>query len=281
MATAAAHGEVLADLLNKVDRLLDTAPPFSDVSTQVQQLIDVVMRPIRERERREQALEEHRQRSERALQTITQASLGYFDVERDDPDEARELARSALAALPPDASERHIRATLEHAIAPVKERIARRREIKSRLLNLVYLSHSPYGERDRMKCQVQSALEGLPLNATAADVDAAVERVVAPFRAADQQSAAAQKQQEAASNARFRWTLLLREHIDTRLEQLEQKGRVTFDDFWDRRDLFRKLEPRIEPTIIAEILKDPAPSDAQLKQRIAALVDQHYKEFCD
>ena len=132
MAAAAAHGEILTDLLHKVGRLLDTVPPLSDVNAHVHQLIDAEMRPIRDREGRERALAEYRQRIQRTVETITRASLGYWDAEGDEPEEARELASSALAALPPESSDLQMRGTLTKAIAPVVERIAHRRAQKER-----------------------------------------------------------------------------------------------------------------------------------------------------
>ena len=292
LAAAAAHGEVLADLLSKVDRLLDTAPAFADVTAQVRQLIDAEMRPIREREQRDRALAEYRQRIERVAQSITSSSLGNSNVDREDVAEARELARSALAGLPPQASDRQMAATLAQAIGPVTERIARRRaqqqrtsDITRHLSTLPWLPHSPAGARDRLAREVRASLEALPLRATAADLDAAVERVGAPFRLAEQQSEAAYNQRRdaaaAANDADLRWILLLSNEVYTRLGQLEQRGRVAFPQFWDRTDLRRKLEQKIKPMIIAEILKNPSLSDAQLKQRIAALVDRHYEEYCD
>ena len=81
-------------------------------------------------------------------------------------------------------------------------------------------------------------------------------------------------------SANFSW-MLYRDHIDTRLGQLEKKERVTFDGWSDRRELYENLERKIKPLIISEILKDSNIPVAQLKERIAALVDRHYREFCD
>lgn len=131
---------------------------------------------------------------------------------------------------------------------------------------------------------VRATLEALPSSATRADLNAAVERVTAPFRVADQESEALKREDqnraETKHAAELRWITLL-SHINTRLGQIEQKDRITFDSIWDRCELRRKLEERIKQAIITEIINDQSLSDAQLKQRIAALVDQQYKEFCE
>ena len=145
--------------------------------------------------------------------------------------------------------------------------------------------HSPNGTRDRMMRDARAALEALPLSTAGADLDAAAERVIAPFRATDQQFEAAERKQRdvaaAEHRAEIRWILHLSNQIDTRLGQLEQKKRVMFDGFSDRREMSRSLEQKIKPIIVGEIINDQGLSDARLKARIAALVDRHYEEFCE
>ena len=109
------------------------------------------MRPIREREQRERALADRRERIEQCARAIDlDAKFGSSDVGRDETEEACELARSALTALPPGASDRQMCAALERAITPVVERITQRRaqkeganEITHRLRMLPWLRHSP------------------------------------------------------------------------------------------------------------------------------------------
>jgi hypothetical protein len=147
MATEAADGQVLASLLEKVERLLDLAPPFANLDVQVRQLIDAEMRPIQEREQRERDLAAHRDRVARTVKSITQRSLGnFFDVAREDLDEARELADSALTALPILASDRQFGATLQQAIAPVKKRIAHPTQKPVELMRRPILNHLRRGE---------------------------------------------------------------------------------------------------------------------------------------
>jgi hypothetical protein len=202
--------EVCSHVCGTVADLLDRVPSCSNVSAQVAGIIDVALRPLRERERQERAGDAHRQRITRAVQSI---SLPFATP--DEIDEAREVALAALTEhVPLGATDRQLRTVLDGAIRPVLDRVdarradeERRRQLASRRSDVEatvsFLAFSlpleaTRGERIQAEERVRAALEQLPIGACGAEMRAVRERQIAPIKAAIQERRDAERQAERA-----------------------------------------------------------------------------------
>jgi hypothetical protein len=295
--------EVCSDVCRKVNGLLDSVPDCADIGVKVDEIIEAVLRPIRQREQEARALDAHRQRIARAVQSI---SLPY-GATTDDREEARDAALASLTQLlQPAASDRELRINLEGAIRPVLERINRRQADAERkrleanhkssidqtiaLLPFEFLyMDATDEERAQAKTQVRAALEQLPPTASGADLNRAKQEALAPLKAAIRQrkERREQEQQQAREKERqqrvaaSRADSLLSASVETTLRELEEHDAISFDGSWDLRDVRDKLAQKIRPAIIGAIDRNPAITDAQIRRRIGNLVDRRYKEFCD
>jgi hypothetical protein len=294
--------EVCSDVRRKVDSLLDSVPNCADIGPKVDEIIEAALRPIRQREQEARALDAHRQRIARAVQSV---SLPYGATD-DDREEARDAALASLSQLRQGASERELRTRVEEAIRPVLERINRRKadaetkrleaNHKSSIAQIIALLPFEFlymdateEEHAQAKAQVRAALEQLPPTASGADLNRAKQETLAPLKAAIRQSKERREQEQQQDRekdrqqrlAASRADSLLSASVETTLRELEKDDDISFDSYWDRCDLRDKVMQKIRPTIIEAIGRNPAITDAQIKTRIGNLVDRHYREFCD
>jgi hypothetical protein len=95
-----------------------------------------------------------------------------------------------------------------------------------------------------------------------------------------QQAEQARRDQQEAyrlSKAQHRagWRL---SHVYDYLTRLEGQEEIEFDGFQDRWDTGQKLQEKIRPALIAELLEKPDLTDEEIRERIEGLVDQHLDE---
>lgn len=202
--------EVCSHVCGTVADLLDRVPSCTNVSAQVAGIIDVALRPLRERERQERAGDAHRQRIARAVRSI---SLPLATP--DEIDEAREVALAALTEhVSLSATDRQLRTVLDGAIRPVLDRVDARRADEERRRQLAshrsdveatvsFLAYSlpleaTRGERIRAEEQVRAALEQLPIGAGGAAMRAVRDREIAPIKGVIGQRKEAERQAERA-----------------------------------------------------------------------------------
>jgi hypothetical protein len=302
-AAAAVPGELCADVCAKVERLLNTVPPCTEVARQVNEIIEAALHPIRQREEQARALDAHKKRIARAVQSINFP----YGASSDEPEEARELALTALTqSLPMEATDRQLRNAVEDAIRPVMERINRRQAEKKRRdqeaarkyeigqilallpLSMLYSDATPE-ESAQAKQLVRVALGQVSPTAPSSELYAAKDKALAPIKAAIQLRTEVQRQRESAQRdrerqqrqAQARADSLLSHAVEKRLQKLVDRGTVRFHGDGDRYDLRDKVTRKIRPILVSEIMEAPAISEEQLRERIAHLVDQHHVEFCD
>jgi hypothetical protein len=295
--------EVCSDVCRKVDTLLDSVPDCANIGPKVDEIIEAALRPIRQREQEARALDAHRQRIARTVQSI---SLPY-GATGDDREEARDAALASLSqSLQPGASDRELRIALEQAVRPVLERISRRQAEAERRrqeashkysidqimallpIEFFYLDATDE-ERSQAKVQVRAALEQLPPTASGADLNRAKQEALAPFKAAirlrkEQKAQEEQQERERERQKRVaasRTDSMLSVTVETTLRELEEDDEVSFDSYSDRCNLRDKLAQKIRSIIIEAIGRHPDITDSQIKTRIGNLVDRHYREFCD
>ena len=79
------------------------------------------------------------------------------------------------------------------------------------------------------------------------------------------------------AESRLLWKL---GHVDDYLQELE-KSRIEFEDIFDRLRVARKLQEKIKPTLVKELVSKPDLTDEQLHKRIEQLVDEHLPEELD
>jgi len=294
--------EACSDVRRKVDSLLDSVPDCADIGAKVDEIIEAALRPIRQREQEARALDAHRQRIARAVQSV---SLPYGATD-DDREEAQDAALASLSQLRQGASERELRIRVEEAIRPVLERINRRKadaetkrleaNHKSSIAQIIALLPFDFlymdateEEHAQAKAQVRAALEQFPPTASGADLNRARQETLAPLKAAirqrkerreqeQQQEREKERQQRLAAS---RVDSLLSANVEARLRELEEDGDITFDGYSDRLDMRDKLIKEIRPVLVARATQNPSMTDARIKERIGDLVDDRYQEFCD
>ena len=308
-AAAAVPGELCADVCAKVERLLNTVPPCTEVARQVNEIIEAALHPIRQREEQARALDSHKKRIARAVQSI---NLPY-GASSDEPEEARELALTALTqSLPMEATDRQLRNAVEDAIRPVMERINRRQAEKKRRdqeaarkyeigqilallpLSMLYSDATPE-ESAQAKQQVRVALEQVSPTAPSSELNAAKDKVLAAIKAAIQQRQEAQRQRESAERDRDRQQRQAERDRDQQQRQAENRldsiplcqavekrllKTVESDTEYDRLVLRNEVTQKIRPMLVSEIMEAPAISEGRLRERIAHLVDEHWEECC-
>ena len=69
-------------------------------------------------------------------------------------------------------------------------------------------------------------------------------------------------------------------HVDDYLQELGE-SRIEFEDLFDRLRLKEKLQKKIEPSLVKELVQKPDLTDKQLHERIERLVDEHLPEELD
>lgn len=270
----------------KLDALLDSVPPCTNVAAQVDEIIRAELRPYHQREDQARALQAH---TERIMAAVKSKSLPY-GATPDEREESRELALQVLRALPVAASDRQIRLTAEEAIRPIVDRINGRRADEDRRLQedrhrrqieVLVSWCAPWdateAEARDAKQRVRAALEQLPATATDAEMEAAKKEAFAPVLASIKRRKEAEHAKEQAS-LRL-WLGVLSSHVEVRLRELEDAGDLEFDDSWDRSQLRDRVADKIRPMILDALVENPGMSDGQLKRKIGHLVDEHYQEF--
>ena len=86
----------------------------------------------------------------------------------------------------------------------------------------------------------------------------------------------AQRTREAAealgqAESRLIWRL---GHVDDYLKELGE-SKIEFEDVFDRLRVAEKLQEKIKPTLVKELVQNPDLSDEQLHERIERLVDEY------
>ena len=264
-------------------------PPGTDLHQRVAEIIDAVQRPIRERQQQERDHAAHVKRMEALLHSIRISNFSLQET-ADDRDDARERARAALVVLPAGSTEYQMRAAADLAIEPVRERIRRKEaeyEHKSRVQSALVSMHIPganWSELQEARELAGDALAAMPVGSSERQLR---DKVAEAIRRVVERSARRVAEEDAERKAEARkfeiqlFLFHLDNRIDDRLRELEQAEKLFVDDYWDRQRLAGKVEKKIEPLLRAEIERNPQLSDADLKNRIARLVDEHYREFCD
>jgi len=257
------------------------------------------LRPVRERERQAREFDEHRRRIARAVQSF---SLPY-GATGDDAQEARELALTALEALPVGAADRHFRNVLGLAIRPIVERIPRRRaeqehaqqaaDYERRVAEMVswcwlFNVNATGPEKEEAKRRVRAALEMLPVTATHAEMSRAKDAALAPIEGEIEQRREAQRRTEAAEfearlqrmDARSRAESHLC-HVESELQHLKNKRLITFDGYLDRVSLRERLIQKIRPMLVEAVSENPSISNTEIRDRIREWVYEFHPEFCE
>lgn len=281
--------EVCADACGQVQRLLDSVPPGTDLHQRVAEIIDAVQRPIRERQQQERDHAAHVKRMEALIHSIRISNFSLQET-ADDRDDARERARAALEVLPAGSTEYQMRMAADLAIEPVRERIRRKEaeyEHKSRVQSALVSMHIPganWGELQEARELAGDALATMPVGSSERQLRDKVTEAIRRVVERSARRVAEEDTKRKAETRKFEIQLFLYHldnRIDDRLRELEQAEKLFVDDYWDRKGLAGKVEKKIEPLLRAEIERNPQLSDADLKNRIARLVDEHYREFCD
>ena len=302
-AASKVPGHLCTGVCSQVEALLKSVPPCTDVSRQVEEIVDGILRPIREREQEQRAIEVHRNRISQFVRSIQLP----FEATQDEREEARELAADDLLRnLPLGASERQIRIALEVAIAPVVGRINQRKadEAKKRQeadhrnqinqlasYNSIFVSLGLRATREEVaegQEKVRAVLEQMPAQAESSELSKACDRTLAPIKQAVQKREEDKRQREAAE-----WAATLKRseintrlihlswYVECRLRELEEQEDLHCDTVSDRNELRDDVVKKIRQFIVQELEADLSMSDTTLKKRIAKLVDKHYEEFCD
>lgn len=275
LAVTKVPAEACAEVCARINSLLDSVPPFTDVTAQVVELIQIALRPIRKREAGARALEEHAKKLSAAVESIRlPPGASFAEVE-----EARELARAALANLPAGCSDYQLRTTAETAIRPIADRIAARKAREQQQLA---------EEQQRRADEMRRSQEGFFEAAHKAQLaDAEIAKAIfrsqrAPIGYAEMGHEIQKRIDDLNSlaNATRRADSLL-PHVTTHLEQLEDDGTITFEDDPDFCELRDKVTRKIRPLVVERIASNPSLRDFEIKAMIENLVDEHYGEFCD
>ena len=202
----------------------------------------------------------------------SESAIGLFDLgwgaTSAEVEEAQALARAALQALAVGVPNRQFRKVRDDAIAPVVERINRRRGEASRRsaidqavsnvsVRMIFSGGTSEVVADA-KAKVRAALERLPASASAYEMSKAEDAVLEPI------AAAARRARE-----------VLSAQVDKRLGVLQ----ISFSSSMDRWNLRDQVTKRIRPAIFKELSEDPAMSDRKLERRIDQLVDECYEDF--
>ena len=108
-------------------------------------------------------------------------------------------------------------------------------------------------------------------------MQAAKESPLAPLVAAIEQRQGEERRKEAVNSC----VASLPRHIESRLAKLEREGAVRFDGCSDRDALRDKVARKIRRILTEDIERNSSVTEAQAKQLIADLVDEHYEEFCE
>jgi DNA-binding transcriptional MerR regulator len=288
MVAHSVPAEVCADACGQVKRLLDSVPAGTDLHQRVAELIDAVQRPIRERQQQERDHAAHVERIETFLRSI-RVSNSLHET-KDDRDEARERARAALAVLPIGSAEHKLRTTADAAIEPVRERIRRKeaqQEHRSRVQSVLVSMHIPgadWNELQEARELAGDALAAMPVGSSERQLRDRVAEAIRRVVERSERRVAEEDGRRKAEARKFQIQLFLfhlKSRIDDRLGELERAEEVFFDDYFDRQRVAGSVEKKIEPLLRAEIERNPQLSDADLRGRIARLVDEHYLDFCD
>lgn len=269
-------GEACGSACEKVEHLLNVVPPLTNIMPRVQEIIEAALQPIRRREQEAREVDAHRKRIADAVRAITLPR----GANSEDREEAKELAMIALDEnAPVGCTDRHIRKVVDDAIKPVIERIGQLEADRDRRVldglrginrELMIARCRPYGatnaESNEAERLVRAALEQLPLTADFDQMHAARDKALASIQAAiNQRSCLAS----------------LSRHIENNLAELEHEGAVTFEGYADRCDLRDKVARKIRPILTREVAQNSSLCEAEIKQRIADLVREHYEEFCE
>ena len=301
-------GELCAAALAELERLLDKVSPGENVERPVMDLIEAVLRPVRERRQRERQQAARVQWIEKVLSSLRLFPL--YDAltlheTREDREDSLDLARAALKRLPEDATEREMTGTAEQAMEPVRERIRSKKaaqEYQSRVqraLGSVDVRGGNWSELQEARELAADALAKMPVGSSERElrdkVADAIQRIVercARRRAEEErESQEAERQRQAEHRkwqldyAFFGYSGRLARHIAKRVDELEGK-RIFFDDnYWrrnqERDGLLGALREEIEPLLRVELERNPKLSDAELEVRARSLVNQHYEKFLD
>jgi hypothetical protein len=65
------------------------------------------------------------------------------------------------------------------------------------------------------------------------------------------------------------------------LRELERREEIEFRGFDDLWDTSKKVQQKIGPILLSEIIQNPKMTDEQIKHRIEEFVDEHLPEFLD
>ncbi len=95
-------------------------------------------------------------------------------------------------------------------------------------------------------------------------------------RKQEAEAAQIRKKNEAAETLRRAESRLLWKlgHVDDYLQELE-KSKIEFEDVFDRLRLAEKLQEKIKPILVKELVRKPDLTDKQLHKRIERLVDEY------
>jgi len=183
----------------------------------------------------------------------------------------------------------------EHQDAPVAEiEVAARRAVeqvasefeahraaeadKNLREQLIEWSWVPGADLEETRRAVREALAKLPPGTPRKKLEEARDAALAAFKAAvaQREDAERRRKEEKRKLAAVEFRLSFRlPRVSDYLRQLEQWSDIEFDSYTDRRQTAEKLEQKIRPILLRELVEKPEMSDKKIHRRIEKLVDAH------
>ena len=238
---------------------------------------------------------EHQQRCARIIN-----GTSLSGATSDEQDEAKQAVADALAPLTIGTSEKEMESARDAALGPFRQRILQREADAHRAHlrrldqamreNIIAWASFPWGllpeDKQRAVAAAQKAIDGLSEGTERRELEAARDRALQPFLTAHaQRQEVARRKSEAESRlSRVGLSELLSgssNPIFHYLSELERRDEIEFRDFNDLWDTSKKVQHKIGPILLGEILQDPKMTDEQIKDRMEELVDEHLPEFLE
>ena len=259
-------------------------------------------------------------RRQQEIQKVIEDALPYEIKYSDEKPRALRAAAEAISKLRPEATREELELAAKEAIEPFvikHQRMMAAREHQTQCDWMVChvvigFRHETSEVLNLAKQAVSKALRQLPVGCSKKVMERARDQALVPIKKAiakreEAAEALRKKQQEEArrkreaeeaklkkqqeetqrkreaeeavrrAESRLLWKL---GHVDDYLQELE-KSRIEFEDIFDRLRVARKLQEKIKPTLVKELVSKPDLTDEQLHKRIEQLVDEHLPEELD
>jgi hypothetical protein len=180
-------------------------------------------------------------------------------------DKGRQLARAAileaLELMPQGTSYADLAKVRDAAIVPFQQLVDTERE----------------REAEAQRKQAEQAQQERRVKSQREDQERVQQAKIQQEQAEEARAKRDREQEEArklaAAKSRVSWRLL--SDVSRYLQDLERQGEIEFEGRSDQWDLERKLEDKIGPLLVQELVRKPDLTDAQIQERIETLADEH------